>query len=209
VSERSTPRVTPGGLREAGANLLAAGLYLVFAAAHLQGFARTPRPSLLLVVVLETVVAVLFMLRAPAARASSSLWAWVTTLGGTLAPFLLRPGDAASDVLVGQVIQCGGGVLALASLASLQRSFGLLPAVRGLRFGGPYRWVRHPIYAAYTVQNVGYLVSNATAWNVSVAAVALAFQVLRIYNEERILSSEPAYERYMRETRWRLVPRVF
>ena len=209
MSERSTPKLTPGGLREAGANLVAAGLYLVFAGTHLQAFAATPRPSLLVVVGIETLVAVLFLFRAPASRASFSLYSWITTLGGTLLPLLLRPAAADHDVLLGQVIQCAGGALAVLSLASLRRSFGLLPAVRGLRFGGPYRWVRHPMYAAYTVQNAGYLLSNATAWNVSVAVLALAFQVLRIYNEERILASEPAYERYMRETRWRLVPRVF
>jgi protein-S-isoprenylcysteine O-methyltransferase Ste14 len=97
----------------------------------------------------------------------------------------------------------------VASLASLNRSFGLLPAVRPLRFGGSYRWVRHPIYAAYTIQNVGYLASNASARNLALVALALGFQVLRVYNEERVLSSVPEYGRYMERTRWRLLPLVF
>src|SRR5262245_65534110 len=164
-------RVTLSGMREAGANLVAAGLYLVFAAVHLQGFVLTHRPSLFLVVAVETLVAVLFVLRAPATQASLSLYSWITTLGGTLAPLLLRPADAGHDVLLGQVIQCAGGVLAVASLASLHRSFGLLPAVRPLRLGGAYRWVRHPLYAAYAVQNVGYLVSNATLRNLALVVV--------------------------------------
>jgi protein-S-isoprenylcysteine O-methyltransferase Ste14 len=200
--------VTGSGLREAGANLVAALLYLVFAATHLSAFAATHRPSVLVVVVMETFVAVLFLLRAPAERASWSAWAWATTLGGTLAPLLLRPVPG-EDVLVGQVIQCGGGFLALLSIGALNRSFGLLPAVRTLRFGGPYRWVRHPIYAAYAVQNLGYLVSNASFPNLAVVVLGLGFQVLRVYNEERILSSAPGYAQYMRQTRWRLFPLVF
>ena len=202
-------QVTRAGLRDAGTNLVAAGLYLLFAAVHLQGFAATARPSLLVVVAMETLVAVLFLLRAPATRASLSPYAWITTLGGTVTPLLLRPVDVSHDVLLGQVIQCAGGALAVASLASLNRSFGLLPAVRPLRFGGPYRWVRHPIYAAYTIQNAGYLASNASARNLALVALAFGFQVLRVYNEERVLSSVPEYGRYMERTRWRLLPLVF
>jgi protein-S-isoprenylcysteine O-methyltransferase Ste14 len=202
-------RITLSGLREAGTNLAAAGYYLIFAGIHLEGFAATHRPSLLIVVLVEALVAVLFVLRAPATQASLSVYSWITALGGTLTPLLLRPTDAARDVLLGQVIQCTGGALAVASIASLSRSFGMLPAVRTLRFGGAYRWVRHPLYAAYTIQNVGYLASNATARNLALVVAALAFQVLRVYNEERVLSAAPEYERYMRQTRWRLFPLVF
>lgn len=201
--------ITVGGLREAGANLVASGLYLAFAATHLHAYAATHRPSLLVVIVIETLVAVLYLLRAPAERASLSAWAWITSLGGTLAPLLLRPVQGGEDVLAGQVIQCAGSAFALLALASLNRSFGILPAVRPLRFGGPYRWVRHPIYAGYAVQNLGYLASNASLWNVAILAAALGLQVLRVYNEERILSSVPEYARYMRQTRWRLLPLVF
>ncbi len=197
------------GMREAGENVAAAGMYLVFAATHVLAFSAAQRPSLLLVVMIETLVAVLFLLRTPAAQASASPYDWITSLGGTLAPLLLRPADGGADVLAGQLVQCAGGALVVLSLASLNRSFGLLPAVRTLRFSGAYRWVRHPIYLGYTVQNAGYLVSNATARNACIVLVALALQVLRILNEERVLASVPEYERYMHRTRWRLLPLVF
>ena len=41
------------------------------------------------------------------------------------------------------------------------------------------------------------------------SSVALAFQVARIFNEERFLSRYPEYRRYQRLTRWRLIPFVF
>ncbi|HET9553268.1 MAG TPA: methyltransferase [Anaeromyxobacteraceae bacterium] len=202
-------RLTGAGLREAGTNLSLAALYLLFAWAHGHRFVQHPRPSLALVVVMEGVVAVLLLVRSRAAQASFSPWSWLTTVVGSFAPLLLRPGAEAQDSPAGQAIQVLGALLAIASILSLQRSFGLLPAVRTLRMGGAYRWVRHPIYAAYTVQNLGYLLSNRTLANLAVVAVALLFQVLRVYNEERLLRTLPAYEEYARRTRWRLLPLVF
>jgi len=48
---------------------------------------------------------------------------------------------------------------------SIGRSFGLLPANRGLVVTGAYRWVRHPIYAGYFVNHVGYIAANFCLWN--------------------------------------------
>jgi protein-S-isoprenylcysteine O-methyltransferase Ste14 len=197
------------GLREAGTNLSLAALYLLFAWAHAQRFAAQPRASLALAVVMEAVVAALLLVRSRADRASFSPWSWLTTVVGTFAPLLLRPGGEARDSPLGQAIQLVGAALAVASILSLRRSFGLLPAVRTLRVGGAYRWVRHPIYAAYTVQNLGYLLSNRTLANLAIVLVALLFQVLRVRNEERLLMTLPDYEAYARRTRWRLLPRVF
>ncbi len=202
-------RPTSAGLREAGTNLALALLYAAFAWVHLRSFASHPRASVLILVAMESLAAILFLLRSPASRTSTSAWSWLTTIGGTFAPFLLRPTGAAHDLPVAQVIQAAGAGMALVALACLNRSFGLLPAVRGVRQAGLYRVVRHPLYAAYTIQNLGYLASNLSAWNVSIAFVALAFQVLRIVNEEQLLSTVPDYRAYMRRTRWRLVPFVF
>jgi protein-S-isoprenylcysteine O-methyltransferase Ste14 len=201
-------RPTWAGLREAGVNILLALYWGVFAVVHLQGFAIHPRPSLLLIVAMETLAAVLFLLRAPATRTNTSPFAWLTTVGGTLTPLLLRP-TGAVDSVAGQVLQVAGALLAVAALASLNRSFGLLPAVRGVRQGGVYRYVRHPLYAAYTLQGVGYLLSNRSAVNLAVVVAGLGFQVLRMGTEERILSTEPAYRDYMARTRWRLLPFVY
>jgi protein-S-isoprenylcysteine O-methyltransferase Ste14 len=204
-----TMEVTGRGLQEAATNLALALLYAAFAWVHLRVFALHPRTSILIVVVMESIVALLFVLRSPASRTSTSAWSWFTTVGGTFAPFLLRPTGAESDLAIGQIVQAAGAVMAILSLASLNRSFGLLPAVRSVRSGGAYRVVRHPLYAAYTVQNLGYLASNLSGWNCVVVALALAFQVLRVLNEERLLSSEPTYRVYMDRTRWRLVPYLF
>jgi protein-S-isoprenylcysteine O-methyltransferase Ste14 len=92
----------------------------------------------------------------------------------------------------------------------LGRSFGLLPAQRGLVTGGPYRLVRHPIYFGYLVGHIGFLLANFSWRNVAVLAVLYVAQVIRIAREETILSATDAgYLRYRHLVRWRLVPFVF
>jgi protein-S-isoprenylcysteine O-methyltransferase Ste14 len=96
--------------------------------------------------------------------------------------------------------------LSLASLLTLGRGFGLRPALRRLATTGPYRLVRHPIYLAYVLADVGY---NLTEWargSVLVMLVGWASLVYRIQAEERILSQDAAWTDYRASTRYRLIP---
>lgn len=53
-------------------------------------------------------------------------------LAAWFAPLLFRPTAAAEDFLVGQAVQIAGLVLLIAAVVTLSRSFGLLPARRGV-----------------------------------------------------------------------------
>lgn len=203
------PAITAAGLRVAGGNLALAALNLAFAAAHLRAFLERPRASLALAVAFELLVAVLAVVRRDPRATSTTAWAWTTTIVGSYSTLLLRPASGAADAALGVVLQAAGVAGALLGALALNRSFGLLPADRGVRTGGAYRIVRHPLYAAYLVGHVGYLTSHPTAWNVAVVLAATAAQLARIRNEERLLSRDPDYEAYRRRTRWRLVPFVF
>lgn len=203
------PLLTAAGLRSAGGNVALAALNLAFATAHLRAFSERPRASVAAIVALELVVAVLALVRRDATAASTTAWAWATTLLGTYGALLLRPAPGASDVLAGVALQLAGMAGALLGAVALNRSFGLLPARRGVRTGGAYRIVRHPLYASYLVAHVGYCVNHPTAANLAVVAAVTAAQVARIVNEERLLSADPAYAAYRRATRWRLVPFIF
>jgi protein-S-isoprenylcysteine O-methyltransferase Ste14 len=202
-------RITREGLAKAGVDLSLAALYLFFASAHWNAFSQHPRPSLVLMVLMETAFACVILLRRSSDAASRSPWDWVTTAGGTLAPLLLRPAQSVSDLPAGEVIQIAGVLLTIAGALSLNRSFGLVPAHRGVKTGGLYRLVRHPLYLSYTLSHVGYLVSNLTLWNGLAVAAALALQVMRIANEERFLSRYPEYRAYQARTRWRLLPYLY
>lgn len=197
------------GLGAAISNLLLAILFIGFAYAHLQRFLVQPRLSLLLIVAVEGLVAVILVIRRDPENTQHGWKTWGATSIGTFAPMLLRPIDAPTDLLVGQILQVAAIGLQIGAVLSLNRSFGLLPAHRGVKSGGLYRWVRHPLYSAYLLAHVGYLASNMSWANVLVVVTGTAFQVVRILQEERLLLQYPDYARYSGTTRWRLVPAIW
>ena len=202
-------RLSWRGVGTAATNLLLGMLFFAFAYAHLQQFVATPRVSLLLIVGVEALVAVLVIIRRDADRTHHSVKTWVSTFGGTIGPLLLRPTEAPTDLLVGQVLQVAGFGLQIAAVLSLNRRFGLLPAYRGVKSDGLYGWVRHPLYSAYLLAHVGYLINNTSAYNFAIIVFSTGFQILRIVQEERLLCEYEAYAQYVRRTRWRLIPAIW
>jgi protein-S-isoprenylcysteine O-methyltransferase Ste14 len=99
------------------------------------------------------------------------------------------------------------GVGAVASLATLGASFGVLPAWRGLVVRGPYRLLRHPAYACelLLVLACGLAAPRDPALWLSCAGAA-ALLVLRIHIEERLLAQDPEYAAYRARVPWRLLP---
>jgi protein-S-isoprenylcysteine O-methyltransferase Ste14 len=96
--------------------------------------------------------------------------------------------------------------LSLVSLFALGRGFGLRPALRRLVTTGPYGLVRHPIYLAYVLSDIGY---NLTEWapgSLTVMLIGWASLVYRIQAEERILSQDAEWADYRASVRYRLIP---
>jgi protein-S-isoprenylcysteine O-methyltransferase Ste14 len=96
--------------------------------------------------------------------------------------------------------------LSLASLLTLGRRFGIRPARRGLAQTGPYGLVRHPLYLAYLLADIGF---NCTEWNggtVLLTAAGWASLLYRIRAEERLLVQDAGWAAYVRAVRFRLLP---
>jgi protein-S-isoprenylcysteine O-methyltransferase Ste14 len=75
---------------------------------------------------------------------------------------------------------------------------------------GPYRIVRHPMYAGAVPLMIGIPLWLGSLAGVILAAAPIATLVLRILAEERFLRSElPGYGDYLQRVRWRLVPFVW
>ncbi|HEY1217244.1 MAG TPA: isoprenylcysteine carboxylmethyltransferase family protein [Bryobacteraceae bacterium] len=123
--------------------------------------------------------------------------------------FRIGPGIQLVPELCAAGIQITGVVIQISAKLSLRRSFGLLPANRGVVVFGPYRLVRHPMYLGYFVTDVGFLVANFGLQNVFVVLTQWAVQVLRIMREERLLSKDDTYRQYMNRVRYRLIACVF
>ena len=106
----------------------------------------------------------------------------------------------------GLVLVTLAACLSIASLLSLGRWFGVWPALRGLATRGPYRLVRHPMYLAYMIADIGY---NLQEWNFGTAVLVMAGWIslfYRIRAEERILSQDAGWSSYVALARYRLFP---
>ncbi len=106
----------------------------------------------------------------------------------------------------GLVLVTFAAFLSIASLLSLGRRFGIWPALRGLETRGPYRIVRHPMYLAYMLGDIGY---NLEEWNfgtIGLVVAGWASLLYRIHAEERILSQNPGWSTYVTSVRYRLFP---
>lgn len=133
------------------------------------------------------------------------------TLCGTFyfLAFRIEPGIRLVPEFFAVGVQVLGVAIQVYAKCSLRRSFGLLPANRGVMVFGPYRVIRHPMYLGYIVTDMGFLLANFGLWNVVVVAVQWSMQVGRILQEERLLVKDDAYRRYMSRVRYRLVFGLF
>ena len=106
----------------------------------------------------------------------------------------------------GLVLVTLAACLSFFSLLSLRRWLGVWPALRGLATRGPYRIVRHPMYLAYVLADIGI---NLQEWNFGTALLVMAGWAslfTRIRAEERILSQDAAWSTYVALVRHRLFP---
>lgn len=176
-------------------------------ATHLRRLTAGSPLSLLFVVQQMTVILFTLLHRAP--RSAPAPWQDVVLAwAGTLLPLAMQPNGQAPN-LAGSLLVLVGVVLATGAVVSLGRSFGLEAVNRGVQTRGFYRFVRHPIYAAYLPLTLGYLLAFPSWFNVAVLVAWLACQVRRIGREEAVLGQDAEYERYAERVMWRLLPHVW
>ena len=186
-------------------NLLPAAVwtFLVFNQAYLSPF--PPSPSTVMLIFIQTVSVALFMLRRDASLVGGKLDTLIA-LAGTFSVAFLKGGNVRDLQLLPTSIQLIALLGWAWALTSLGRSFGIVPADRGLVQHGPYRFVRHPIYAFEALFLLGYLAAVPTWRSAVIILAASALQLLRILREERIIQG---YGEYQRRVRWRILPGVW
>jgi protein-S-isoprenylcysteine O-methyltransferase Ste14 len=135
----------------------------------------------------------------------------VLSLAGTygFVFYKLTPGVKLAPEAAGALLQMAGILWQIYAKASLRRSFGILPANRGVVSRGAYRFVRHPMYLGYLVADSGFLLINFGLQNLLIYGVQLTLQIGRILYEERLLSADTQYRAYQSTVRYRLIPNVF
>jgi protein-S-isoprenylcysteine O-methyltransferase Ste14 len=193
------------------ARLTVCALFTMLSINLLADFMRTGRVTGLLLLVGESLVVVLTIARRRTQIVDRSVAAAVMTAVSLVGPALLRANDAAPlapDAVTALVSAVGLSLVVIGKIA-LGRSFGVVPANRGVVVRGPYTFVRHPIYTGYLVTHLSFLVAHPTPWNVSIMLVSDVALIVRALMEERVLSADVAYQSYCRRVGWHLVPGVF
>jgi protein-S-isoprenylcysteine O-methyltransferase Ste14 len=153
----------------------------------------------------------LLMVRRTSNNISTKPADWLFAFFATAAPLMARPGGGAAlaPAWVGFVLLLSGTCTQLSAKLMLRRSFGIVPANRGVKIEGPYRFVRHPMYLGYVTVHIGFLLMAPNAWNFCIYVLSFSGQIFRILAEERLLMNDPAYVAFAGRVRWRLLPGVF
>lgn len=112
-------------------------------------------------------------------------------------------------VLVGTIVAIAGMAFSLYSVHTLGRSFSIIPQSRAIVVNGPYKYLRHPLYAGEIVAMTGFVIAHLSVATLALLVLLVVLQAYRAIEEEKILASTlPAYQEYMSITH-RLVPRLF
>jgi len=204
-------RLTRGVLTDALARVCVGVLFALLTISLTAEFRRTGHITGLLLVGSEALVVVLTIVRRRTQLVDHSPMAAILTVLSLIGPPLLRPGAApgiAPDQLTAMVSAIGFAIVVCGKI-SLGRSFGLIPANRGIVTAGPYAIVRHPIYSGYLVTHLAFVAAYPTPMNIAIILLSDGALVGRALLEERVLAGDGAYRAYCSRVSWHLVPGVF
>jgi len=197
-------------VREVFARLIVGALFVMLTRNLIADFMLTHHVTGLLLIASEGLVVVLTFARRSATFINRSVAASATTFVSMIGPPLLRAsGVSLVPDVVSALALAAGLCLVIAGKLTLGRSFGLVPANRGIVASGPYLLVRHPIYTGYLVTHLAFLAAHPSIANTVIVVSADAALSVRALIEENTLASDERYQAYCRRVAWHFVPGLF
>ena len=189
--------------------------FVFFGALAVAFFIRMPRMAFLLLPMLakELFMAFTFLIRERPVAAIGSWPARVAAYAGTFLmvglfhalrtwrPETFTMNEVPQVSALGGISWIAGTLLVLWAIWSLRYAFSIEPQARHVVRSGAYKFVRHPVYAAYTLQYLGiWLIYPSTLLGVGIV-VWFAMTLTRMRYEEMVLEQAfPEYESYKRTT---------
>jgi len=213
MSDATHARTTPptAAILDFAERLTILALYLWLVARLVPAMIGGDRVINGLLLVSEGLVILFLLARRTTTEVSHDPADWLLAVAATCGPLLVspRPGDPLVSPSTAACLWLAGTILQVSAKLALGRSFGCVPAHRGLKRSGPYHFVRHPMYAGYLLSHVAFLLMNPSMGNLAIYAFCDVMQVPRLLREERLLGRDPDYRSYCDEVRWRVVPGLF
>lgn len=117
-----------------------------------------------------------------------------------IAELWIRPVQAA-PLALGLAGQLGALVLFLCAMWAARRRLTLAFSTDAPEFlleCGPYRWMRHPLYAAYALFWLSGAVMTQSAWSLAIATALVAAYIIAARQEEAKFAASPLAEMYSR-----------
>lgn len=133
----------------------------------------------------------------------------VAALVGTWLPLAFHPTTPSGLGHYAAPLALAGLAVNIVGLVSLGRSFGVVPANRGIVQSGLYQRIRHPLYAGYLLSHLAFVFTYPDLWNIVVWLLADGALLFRMHFEERHLHADPQYRQYQARVPWRLLPGVY
>ena len=139
-----------------------------------------------------------------------SLIGYIGMMGGLLGLLVMRNLFSSSTLVI-----CLQGVASLlflwARVTFGRRSYHVVadPTEGGLVTGGPYRYIRHPIYATFCLFAWAGVAAHWSWSSGLCGGLILGSAVMRIFCEEALVGARyPEYAQY-KATTWRMIPYVY
>ena len=158
-------------------------------------------------------VTVAMALRRPPILRRGGVLPRIAALGGAFSLVFMMScpkADMAPDVAaLSFALILAGNAVAYYALSHLGRALSIMAEARHLVTSGPYRLVRHPLYAAEAVISLGLLLQFLPFPALPIWLAHIGLQLYRMHYEEQVLREAfPSYAAYARGTA-RIVPGVF
>jgi len=191
-------------------NIVLALIFFRFAVIFAFDIVETHRISSCIFLLYESIIIFLFLIRPIPKEISTSVYNWVIAIVGTASPLLFRPTVEVNDTMLLWMIQMFGVLVSFSGVLFLNKSFGIVPADRGIKTNGMYKYIRHPLYSGYIFTYGAFICQNTSNFNVFVLFLLFALTFLRMFAEEQFLSSaNEEYKEYLKKVKWRVIPYVF
>lgn len=160
----------------------------------------------------NTTITMMFLVRRQSTLTSRRFIEWFMAIAGTFCTYFYAVKETwpiyRPLVMPTYFIMAGAAFMGVIAVLNLGRSFGIVPANRGIKVKGLYSIVRHPIYLSYAIVDLAFLFHCTSIRNWSVFLIYLLMTYFRAKYEERVLQQSPDYREYMKKTRYMFLPGI-